>query len=184
MLDILCLQKQLISPHIKPALTAVDFTMGNGHDTEYLCGIAGDDGFVYAFDIQESALKNTAERLEHCGYSGRYRLILDSHSNASAYISGGFDIGMFNLGWLPGSEDKTVHTNRSTTLPAVDFAVNNLRADGILIIAVYPGHEEGRLEGEAIQEYLSGLDRHVFCSSKFRIVNSPSSPYFFCVEKK
>ena len=49
--------------HIRPGDTVVDFTMGNGHDTEYLCRKVP-DGKVYAFDIQASALENTKKRLE------------------------------------------------------------------------------------------------------------------------
>ena len=32
--------------------------------------------------------------------------------------------------------------------------------------------------------YFSTLDRRVWCATKVRIVNSPTSPYFFAVEKK
>ena len=36
--------------------TAVDATMGNGHDTETLARLVGGQGHVYAFDIQEAAV--------------------------------------------------------------------------------------------------------------------------------
>ena len=48
----------------------------------------------------------------------------------------------------------------------------------------YPGHAEGTREGEAIERMLADYDRRKICCSKFRIVNSPSSPFFFLVEKK
>ena len=35
----------------------VDATMGNGYDTKYLAEKVGEEGFVYSFDIQETALK-------------------------------------------------------------------------------------------------------------------------------
>ena len=59
-----------------------------------------------------------------------------------------------------------------------------LADDGVLLIAIYPGHEEGALEGQTLREYLSTLSRFVLCVSEFRIINSPTSPYFFLVEKK
>ena len=37
----------------------VDATMGNGYDTKYLAEKVGEEGFVYSFDIQETALKST-----------------------------------------------------------------------------------------------------------------------------
>ena len=37
MTDLLSLHKYFLSAHLKKGGIAVDFTMGNGHDTEYLC---------------------------------------------------------------------------------------------------------------------------------------------------
>ncbi len=90
---------------------------------------------------------------------------------------------MFKLGYLPGS-DKTVTTKRETTLKAVSDAISILAPDGILLIAVYPGHEEGEIEGELINEMLEKLDRKKYCCVKFRIINSPTSSYFYIVESK
>ena len=70
------------------------------------------------------------------------------------------------------------------TMEAVKAAISLLDADGGLLIAVYPGHEEGRLEGEMLTEYFSTLDRKRICVGCFRIVNSPTSPFFFTVETK
>ena len=72
---------------------------------------------------------------------------------------------------------------RETTLPAVRAALELLCPDGVLIVAIYPGHEEGALEGEMLREYFSGLSRYRVCPSEFKILNSPTSPYFFLVEK-
>ncbi len=90
---------------------------------------------------------------------------------------------MFNLGWLPGS-DRKVTTLRESTLKAVYAAITLLAPDGIILVAVYPGHEEGTLEGEMLERELSTLDRRKICVSKFRIINSPTSPYFFIIESK
>ena len=56
MVDLIALEKQFLSAHIKEGGTAVDFTMGNGHDTAWLSKAVGQTGRVYAFDIQEKAL--------------------------------------------------------------------------------------------------------------------------------
>jgi hypothetical protein len=90
---------------------------------------------------------------------------------------------MFNLGYLPGS-DKKITTMRRSTMAAVSAAIGLLDTDGGLLIAVYPGHEEGTLEGEMLDRYFAGLDRKEICVSKLKIVNSPSSPFFFLAEKK
>ena len=92
--------------------------------------------------------------------------------------------GMFNLGYLPGSGNKALTTKRETTLPAVQNAIEMLDHDGILLVAVYPGHQEGYEEGIMLREYFSTLSRFEMSISQFQIVNSPTSPYFFIVEKK
>ena len=142
MIDLLELHKFFIGNHLHAGDIAVDFTMGNGHDTAYLSKAVGSDGFVYAFDIQEQALASTQERLVAEGCPDNYRLILDSHSNVKKYVDVPFKAGMFNLGWLPGG-DKSVTTLRETTLPAIRDAIDLMDRDAILNIAVYPGHAEG-----------------------------------------
>ncbi|MBQ8840437.1 MAG: class I SAM-dependent methyltransferase [Clostridia bacterium] len=184
MTDLLTLQKSFILSHLKKGDVCADFTMGNGHDTAFLSKAVGESGRVYAFDIQESALASTRKTLESEGCPQNYTLILDSHHNAKKYIGEKIKAGMFNLGYLPGSGKKELTTKRETTLPAVKDAIEMLDSDGILLIAVYPGHAEGELEGIMLKEYLSTLSRFEMSVSKFRIVNSPTSPYFFIVEKK
>ncbi len=183
MLDILKTEKSFILQHIKEGDTVADFTMGNGHDTLFLSQTVGETGRVYAFDIQQSALESTKKRLTENGAPENYTLICDSHHNAKEYIDGKIKAGVFNLGYLPGG-DKSVTTKRETTLAAVKAAIELLDRDAILLIAVYPGHEEGEIEGELINDMLQELDRREYCCAKFRIINSPTSSYFYIVESK
>jgi hypothetical protein len=184
MTDLLTLQKSFILAHLKEGDTCADFTMGNGHDTAFLSKTVGKNGHVYAFDIQEGALISAKKTLEEEGCEENYTLILDSHHNAKNYIDKKIKAGMFNLGYLPGSGKKDLTTKRETTLPAVMDAINMLDSDGILLIAVYPGHEEGKLEGIELLSYLETIDRREMSIARFQIVNSPTSPYFFIIEKK
>ena len=184
MVDLLQLQKQFILAHVKEGDTVADFTMGNGYDTLFLSQAVGEGGFVYAFDIQPNALLSTERRLQENGAPKNYRLICDSHHRLKAYIQSPIKAGMFNLGWLPGNGNHAVTTLWETTRPAVEAAMDILSPDGILLIAVYPGHREGTHEGEELAKFLTQPDRTQFCCSQFRIVNSPTSPYFFIIEKK
>ncbi len=183
MIDLLATEKELISRHIRVGGVCADFTMGNGHDTLWLSRAVGETGHVYAFDVQQAALDSTAALLKSENAPHNVTLILDSHHNAAKYITQPICAGMFNLGWLPGG-DKSITTLRETTLPAVQTAISLLEPGGGILLAVYPGHEEGRLEGEMITSYLSTLDRKQICCSKLQIVNSPTSPFFFLIEKK
>ena len=183
MIDLLTVEKEFISSHIKKGGVAADFTMGNGHDTLWLSRQVGEEGRVYAFDIQPAALEHTRALLESSDCPENYTLILDSHANAREYIKERLCAGMFNLGYLPGS-DKKITTLRESTMKAVVTALDLLEDGGGLLVAVYPGHEEGTLEGLMLDDYFASLDRKKISVSKLKIVNSPSSPFFFLAEKK
>ena len=183
MIDLLSLQKKFILEHLKKGDIAVDFTMGNGHDTEFLSKTVGEDGHVYAFDIQEQALASTSENLKNADCPNNYTLVLDSHHNVKKYVDVPIKAGMFNLGYLPGG-NKKITTMRETTMPAIEAAISLLDKDAILLIAVYPGHEEGDAEGKMICEYLSTLNRSKICATRVNILNSPTSPYFIVIETK
>ena len=183
MIDLLELQKHFILTHLHEGDVAVDFTMGNGHDTEFLSKTVGESGRVFAFDVQQMALDSTAKNLKAAGCPENYTLILDSHHNVKNYVDVPIKAGMFNLGYLPGS-DKTVTTMRSTTLPAIEAAISLMDKDAIILVAVYPGHAEGEAEGKLICEYLSTLSRYKMCATRINILNSPTSPFFIIIENK
>ena len=183
MVDLVGLHKHFIMEHIGEGDTVVDFTMGNGNDTLFLSKAVGESGKVYAFDIQEDALTSTRAHLEANGAPENYTLICASHHRVKEFVTEPIKAGMFNLGYLPRSGRKAVTTMRETTMPAVQAAIELLAPDGVLIVAIYPGHEEGALEGEMLREYFSSLSKYRICPSEFKILNSPTSPYFFLVEK-
>lgn len=184
MVDLIETHKHFILQHLREGDIAVDFTMGNGNDTLFLSRTVGASGKVYAFDIQPEALESTRAHLEGEGAPENYTLICASHHLVRDYVKEPIKCGMFNLGYLPRSGKKAVTTLRETTMPAVEAAIDLLAPDGVLLIAIYPGHEEGRLEGEMLHEYFSTLSRFKVCCSEFRILNSPTSPYFFLIETK
>lgn len=183
MIDLLDMHKRFLTPHLKEGGTVVDFTMGNGHDTLWLSQSVGENGKVYAFDIQQQAIDSTTKLLESSGAPKNYTLIHDSHANVKEYVKEPICAGMFNLGYLPGG-DKKITTLRESTRAAVTAAIELLDSDGGLCVAVYPGHEEGSLEGQMLDEMLRGYTRFQYCVSRFQIINSPTSPFFFLIEKK
>ena len=186
----------------------VDFTMGNGNDTLFFSRFAP-EGKVYAFDIQPAALDSTQRLLEASGVpvdrwdtgsgsscgrgeAGARRpaeqpaapvtLILDSHSHVDRYGIGPIDGGMFNLGYLPRG-DKSITTLRPTTLEAIQKALSMLKKDGVLVVAVYPGHPEGELEGRMVQSFASRLNKYYFNVILYRYINHPGSAFLFAFEK-
>lgn len=183
MVELTELHKHFILQHLGEGDVAVDFTMGNGNDTLFLSKTVGASGRVYAFDIQEEALISTRAHLEKNGAPENYTLICASHHRVREFVREPIKAGMFNLGYLPRSGKKGVTTMRETTMPAVEAAIDMLAPDGALIVAIYPGHAEGALEGEMLREYFKTLSKYRICPSEFHILNSPDSPYFFLIEK-
>lgn len=176
------MQKQFISSHLSEGDTAVDFTMGNGYDTVFLSRSVGKEGRVTAFDIQPSALLSASKNLRSCGCPENWRLVCASHERAPEFVRDKIKAGMFNLGYLPGSGNKSVTTSRVTTLAAVKNAIEMLDEDAVLTTAVYPGHPEGRAEGELLTNFLASLSRFRYSVSEIRMANSPDSPFFFAIE--
>ena len=183
MKDILVFAKEILQERLPKDGTFVDFTMGNGHDTLYFANYCS-EGHVYAFDVQQMALDNTRKLLDDNGGFDNVTLILDSHHNVDKYVEGEIDAGIFNLGYLPGNGNKNVTTMRETTLPAVEAAMSLMDKNGILLVAVYPGHEEGEMEGAELTKYFAGISRFSYSISQFRLLNSPESPFFMVVESK
>ena len=86
MIDLLDLEKSFLAPHITEGATAVDYTMGNGHDTAFLSKAVGETGKVFAFDIQESALISTQKNLKAEGCPENYTLICASHHRVKEFV--------------------------------------------------------------------------------------------------
>lgn len=149
--------QEIITQALENGGTAIDATMGNGHDTLWLCRLAGEGGHVYAFDVQPEALENTRARLEAEGVADRATLILAGHQLMAEHVHEPVDAILFNLGWLPGVAH-AVTTRTETTLAAVNAAVELLKPGGVMTICVYPGHEEGKRELAALLEWAQGLD--------------------------
>lgn len=183
MIDLLTLEKSFLLPHLKEGAVVVDYTMGNGHDTAFLSHSVKESGKVYAFDIQESALISTAENLKKENCPNNYRLICASHHRVREFVNEPVKVGMFNLGYLPGG-DKRITTLRETTIEAVKAAIELMDTDAALLIAVYPGHDEGEIEGKLLSRLFKEYSRYKYCIGKFRLCNSPTSPYFFIIETK
>ena len=80
---------------------AVDATAGNGLDTSFLARQAGPGGRVYAFDIQEEALRAPA-LLQQENLLDRVKLIKAGHEQMSAHVTSGYPQSCST--WLPARE--------------------------------------------------------------------------------
>ncbi|MFC0611479.1 class I SAM-dependent methyltransferase [Scopulibacillus daqui] len=168
-----------LSKVIQPGDTVVDATAGNGHDTLFLAKLVGKSGRVYGFDIQEEAIKNTEKRLADDGENEQVTLICRSHHELKNVIPGDSDIkaAVFNLGYLPKG-DKKIVTRPETTIEALQSLQERLHTDGLIVLVVYPGHPEGKIEADALLDYAKQLDQKHWQVLKYEIMNQMNNPPF------
>ena len=181
--NILSVAKRLLDITIKDNGVYADFTMGNGNDTLYIkksCPSAK----IYAFDIQSEAVEITRNKLEaeNC-LDDNIHLILDSHANFKNYISENIDGAVFNLGFLPGG-DRNITTKTESTLKCLTEVLECLNVRGIVVVVVYPGHQEGANEGEEIFKFAEKLDSKYFDCLHHRLINIATAPYIIAFQKK
>lgn len=126
---------EFLTAHLQPGGLYVDATCGNGHDTEFLCRLAGPTGRVLALDIQPAAVENTNTRLVAPGTA---------------------DCVLFNFGWLPGA-DHEVHSTADGSLPALQAALDALKPRGVLAAVLYSGQVIGDSEKQAALGFFRAL---------------------------
>lgn len=165
----------LMTRFVKPGDIVLDGTCGNGNDTISLAKLVGEEGLVYAFDIQGVALENTRLLLEENNLVDRVDLILDSHENIDKHIEKNLDFVIFNLGYLPQG-DKTIKTSLETTIMGIKKALDFMKSGAILLITIYRGHQGGLDEYQGIKEYAENLDQKKYNSFLFHHINQKNYP--------
>ncbi len=177
------LARDVLSRTLQPGDTAVDATMGNGHDTLFLCECVGPSGHVYAFDIQPEALVSTRTRLQEAGMENRASLFCLGHEQMDTVLPGKVRAVVFNLGWLPGG-CHLLTTRWETTRIAVEKALDFLLPGGVLVLCAYPGHAEGERERLNLTAFFSSLSNKSFNVLHQHFLNaSPGAPECFVIQK-
>lgn len=177
----------MVRGYVKPGDTVIDATCGNGHDTLALAEMR--PARLYAFDVQEEAVRATTQFLEAHGYgesivSGQIVVRQLGHEEMAGFVAGDCDDGqsaaqvkavIFNLGYLPGGE-KEITTKASTTLAAVEGAMELLCPDGVICITMYSGHPEGKREKEALLKFAAELDAGKWHTAYVSMPNQKHDP--------
>ena len=175
--------REMIQEAMFEGARAIDATMGNGHDTLWMCELAGETGRVYAFDVQAEAVERTRRRLEEAGVSERAELFCAGHERMGEFVHESVDAVVFNLGWLPGAEHG-VTTHTDTTIRAVNAALELLKEDGLMTVCIYPGHDEGTRELNALLEWGAALDDKRYDVLLKTYLNQPNDPPRMMAVKK
>lgn len=175
---------ELIRDVLQPGDSAIDATVGNGHDTLFLVEQVGPSGRVYGFDIQQAAIESTLMKtpltdcltLFHASHADMIEKIpAELHAKISAV--------MFNLGYLPGG-DKSVITLPDSTLTALTVAARMLAVNGIITLLAYPGHPGGDLETGQVKNWCGQLDTKQFeVSAIYSTGHKDTAPRLFVIRK-
>lgn len=174
----------LITSILQVGDAAIDATCGNGHDTLFLAQKVGPNGQVYAFDIQEQAIHTTKERLLAAGVMDQVKVVHDSHSLMKNYVSKPVKVILFNLGYLPGG-NKDITTTLDSSMVALQAGLELLQAGGLMVLVVYPGHPQGKIEREVIDPWTQQLDAREYQVVKINYYNqTDAAPYVLAIHRR
>ncbi len=175
LLRVLDFAREQVARVLKPGDTALDATCGNGKDTVFLAGCVGPGGKVFAFDIQDRAVDNTARLLASHGLADRVSIFKRSHEEIHQWVSGPLKAAMFNLGYLPGG-DHGIITRPESTIKALESVFAFLVPGGLVSVVAYSGHPGGGEEAKRVREYLEGLDQRKYSVLHYQYINQANEP--------
>lgn len=91
---------------------------------------------------------------------------------------------MFNLGYLPYSEDLSIITKPDSTIEAIDKLLGMLKKGGIITISVYDGHDGGKEERDALLAYVKSLHQADVHVARYELLNQRKNPPFLIAIEK
>lgn len=175
--------QQLLKDSVEEGDTVVDATAGNGHDTLFLAQLIGDEGQVYAFDVQKEAVDATLHRLLDHGLEHRALVLNKGHEEVANFVHKPVAAAIFNLGYLPGSNHDIV-TKPSTTIQAIQDLLKLLKVGGLIILVIYHGHPGGKEERDTVIDYVSQLPQKYVHVLKYEFLNQQNDPPFVIALEK
>lgn len=180
-LSILNKARTLMLDNLKEKDIVIDSTVGNGKDSFFLLSTIK-KGFLFGFDIQKDAIKNT-DNLLKTTYQN-YKLFNKSHENMDKILKNYINkisLITFNLGYLPKG-DKNITTNYKSTIKAIENSLKLLNKKGHIVITIYPGHEEGKKESIEIKKYLESKDNLLY--KEYHNTQNEIAPYVIDIKVK
>lgn len=175
------LSHEHMKEHISTGNTVIDATAGRGRDTLFLSELVGENGHVYAFDIQQEAIDSTEALLKENGKKN-YTLILDSHENMKSHVQNAKAV-VFNLGFLPGG-DHSIFSHGDTSIRAIEAALDIIDEDGFVSVCIYHGGDTGFEERDTVLDYLENLDQKEYTVMLQSFHNRHGYPPLFVIIEK
>lgn len=177
---------QLLKEIITPGDIVVDGTVGNGHDTLFLADLVGSQGRVYGFDVQGQAIETSRQKLSEAGFLSQTTLFHQGHETIAQVLPEDLCVkaAIFNLGYLPKS-DKTIITQKETTLTALTSLLPKLAIGGRIIVVIYYGHEGGETEKEGVLDFVKAIPQREYNVLSYQFINQQNNPpILIAIERK
>ncbi|EUJ37331.1 class I SAM-dependent methyltransferase [Brochothrix campestris] len=170
----------LLQQKVQPGNAVIDATIGNGHDTLFLAQLIGQKGHLIGCDIQEAAVEATRKRLADANISlASLTLSANGHEQITQLVDpqlyAKLTAAIFNLGYLPGG-DKTITTTTDSTLSAVKQLLKMMPSGGLVVLTVYYGHHQGKLEKEALHTFTNALPQADYAVLNYQFTNQKNDP--------
>lgn len=165
----------------------LDATCGNGHDSLFLAEkiLTQHCGYLWAMDIQETAIFNTQERLRDKltpEQLKRTSVLKADHSKMPEEISfNSLKLVVYNLGYLPGG-NKKLTTQPETTLQSLNQALTLICQGGMLSVTCYSGHDGGIEEAE-VHKWAGKLPKNKWNVCLHQWINTRSAPSLLFIKK-
>lgn len=156
--------------------------MGGGHDTLYLSDLVP-EGKVYAFDIQPLALERTRKRLEEAGGRPKVQLSWTAMRNSTSMSQGSLMQACSIWATCP-LPTMWSPPRRKPPWQRYPRALERVKVGGTVVVVVYPGHPEGKREGELLLEFASSLSDRKYDATYYRLVNIPDCPFILAFQKR
>lgn len=173
--DVSVLAHNIINQYVENKNVAVDATLGNGYDCDFLSSYFKK---VYAFEIQKEACEKYIDK------NNNVKIINESHHKIDEFVNEEINCICYNLGYLPGG-NKEVTTIAETSLKSIQISLDLLAQNGLMAIAIYRGHDEGKEEENCILKYLRTLPKNKYGVMLHECINrSNIAPLLVIVEKK
>ena len=171
--DVSILSHNIIKEYIPEKDVAA--TLGNGYDCDFLS-----ENFkkVYAFEIQKDACDKYIDK------NNNVIVINESHDKLSYFVKEPVNCICYNLGYLPGG-DKNITTLAKSSLSSIKQSLELITKNGIVSIAIYRGHNEGKEEENCIINFAKTLPKNKYGVMLHECINrSITSPLLMIIEKK
>ena len=80
---------------------------------------------------------------------------------------------------------RSITTKGETTILAIKKALELLKENGVIILVIYYGHEEGKAERKMLYEFTSCLNQKEYNVVNLRFTNQINNPpELICIEKR